>query len=36
MTELEQKAILSIAMMAALAVGSRTEQERDEIEKLAA
>lgn len=36
MTELEQKAILSIAMMAALADGSRTEQERGEIEKLAA
>ncbi len=36
MTELEQKAILSIAMMAALADGNRTEQERDEIEKLAA
>jgi uncharacterized protein (DUF697 family)/tellurite resistance protein len=36
MTELEQKAILSIAMMAALADGNRTEQERGEIEKLAA
>ncbi|MDQ3261613.1 MAG: DUF533 domain-containing protein [Pseudomonadota bacterium] len=36
MTELEQKAILSITMMAALADGNRTEQERGEIEKLAA
>ena len=36
MTEQEQKAILSIAMMAALADGNRTEQERAEIEKLAA
>ena len=36
MTELEQKAILSIAMMAALADGNRTEQERGAIEKLAA
>ena len=31
MTELEQKAILSIAIMAALADGNRTEQERGEI-----
>ena len=36
MTDLEQKAILSIAMMAAMADGNRTEQERDAIEKLAA
>ena len=36
MTELEQKAILSIAMMAALADGNQTEQERGEIEKLVA
>ena len=36
MTELEQNAILSIAMMAALADGSRTEQERAAVEKLAA
>ena len=36
MTDLEQKAILSIAMMAALADGNRAEQERDAIEKLAA
>jgi uncharacterized protein (DUF697 family)/tellurite resistance protein len=36
MTDLEQKAILSIAMMAALADGNRTEQERVSIEKLAA
>ena len=31
MTELEQRAILSIAIMAALADGNRTEQERDAI-----
>lgn len=36
MTDQEQKAILSIAMMAALADGNRTEQERGAIEKLAA
>ena len=36
MTDLEQKSILSIAMMAALADGNRTEQERGAIEKLAA
>lgn len=36
MTEQEQKAILSIAMMAALADGNRTDQERTAIEKLAA
>lgn len=36
MTALEQKAILAIAMMAALADGNRTEQERSEIERLAA
>lgn len=35
MTDLEQKAILSIAMMAALADGNRTEEERAAIEKLA-
>ena len=31
MTELEQKAILSITIMAALADGNRTERERDAI-----
>ena len=36
MTDLEQKAVLSIAIMAALADGNRTDQERDAIEKLAA
>ena len=36
MTELEQKAILSVCMMAALCDGAGTEQERGEIRKLAA
>ena len=36
MTEVEQKAILSVCMMAALSDGAGTEQERGEIRKLAA